>query len=102
MSLTRPRTTVPASKRLLKIIPKKNPPKKNAPKSSKRKKDEGPRLYNLSGKGNLLANKAPRFVLLANTKKGGTNALSEIRYYQKTTGTLIPVLRSSKLVREIA
>jgi len=71
MSLTRPRTTVPAGKRLLKILPKKNPPKKNAPKSSKRKKDEGPRLYNLSGKGNLLTNKAPRFVLLANTKKGG-------------------------------
>ncbi|THZ03526.1 hypothetical protein D6C91_10573, partial [Aureobasidium pullulans] len=69
--------TIPTSKRLLKVLPKKQ----NVAKSSKGKNYEGPRLYNLSGKGNMLGDKALRFVLLTNTKKGGINALSKIKHY---------------------
>jgi hypothetical protein len=65
------RKTVPTSKRLLKVLPKKKAPKKNVAKSSKGKNYKGPRLYNLSRKGNILGDKALRFVLLTNTKKGG-------------------------------
>ncbi|THY00680.1 hypothetical protein D6D01_10405, partial [Aureobasidium pullulans] len=85
--------TVLASKRLAKI-----PPKKNLPKSSKRKKDREVCIYNLARKGNVLADKAPRFVLSTNTKKGGLNALSKIRHYQRTTSTLLPILPFSRLV----
>ncbi|KEQ78304.1 hypothetical protein M438DRAFT_360616, partial [Aureobasidium pullulans EXF-150] len=68
--LTR-KKTVSTSKQLLKVLPKKQAPKKQVPKKNVAK----------SSKGNMLGDKALRFVLLTNTKKGGTNALSKIKHY---------------------